>query len=204
MPSGRKWTESEDEFLRGHHRSTVYRDIATQLDRTPAAVAHRVQKLGLQTRLRLWTPEEDAILRDPERRTAREIGDKLNRTPGEVSDRSRALGLPPWKRHRGYANDKYGRVVRGYRRENGRSVRITEHRAIMEEHLGRHLSSEEMVHHINCIKTDNALSNLHVFPDRAAHQRAHRSLDTLVFDLLERGIIQFNRTEGLYQLCHEK
>jgi len=51
--------------------------------------------------------------------------------------------------------------------------RVQEHRLIMEEHLGRHLTKKECIHHINEIKSDNRLENLMVFPDSASHTRYH-------------------------------
>lgn len=44
----------------------------------------------------------------------------------------------------------------------GESKRYLQHRAVMEEYLGRKLSKKEHVHHLNGIRSDNRLENLMV------------------------------------------
>ena len=52
----------------------------------------------------------------------------------------------------------------------GNGVYRFEHRHLMEKHLGRHLNSNEHIHHINGIKWDNRIENLDIVD---AHKHTH-------------------------------
>lgn len=54
---------------------------------------------------------------------------------------------------------------------------IKRSRLIVECYIGRYLSDEEEVHHINNISTDDSPDNLYLFKNKAEHMRYHRLLD---------------------------
>jgi transposase len=72
------------------------------------------------------------------------------------------------KTREGYVYEKS--YYHPHRNENNA---VLEHRLVMEGHLRRLLLPSEVVHHINEIKDDNRLENLHLFRSSKDHSHYH-------------------------------
>ena len=177
-----------------------YRELADHVGRSEKSVSDRLHGLGVQKwKSRPFSEEEDEAIRAGFGGNSAELARKLGRPASVVRTRAVRLGLGKWKRGLG---DFRGYKITEIRRGDGSlSRRVPEHRTVLEEHLGRLLTDDEVVHHINGRKRDNGIENLFLCANVSAHSRAHHSIVGLLADLLERGIIRFDRNKGVYELC---
>lgn len=97
-----------------------------------------------------------------------------------------------WKGGRFVASDGYVQVYLGakhYRKE---------HFLVMEKHLGRTLRKGEVVHHIDGNKQNSELANLVLLRNEKEHRAAHNSLYNLSCQLIQAGLIFYNRDTNQY------
>jgi flagellar basal body rod protein FlgC len=53
---------------------------------------------------------------------------------------------------------------------------VQEHRLVVEKFIGRYLTKEEVVHHINANKEDNTIKNLMLFSTHKKHMQFHTKI----------------------------
>lgn len=76
---------------------------------------------------------------------------------------------------------------------------IREHIYIMEMYLNRPLKKGEIVHHIDGNKKNNQLDNLFLTTVQE-HNKMHACSESIIFELVKRELVIFNREIGRYEL----
>jgi hypothetical protein len=80
---------------------------------------------------------------------------------------------PSWKEGRHVDKDGYIYVLCPQHPHANSKGYVPEHRLMMEEHIGRYLTPEEVVHHEDDDPGNNAIDNLRLFANQAEHKRYH-------------------------------
>ncbi|KKN22238.1 hypothetical protein LCGC14_0917390 [marine sediment metagenome] len=102
---------------------------------------------------------------------------------------------PKWKGK--YNNTGYNYIYNPEHPNASPSGYISESRFVAEELVGRVLSIDEFVHHIDMDKTNNLKDNLYISQQRA-HKNIHASFNRLCKELMIRGIVTFNKESESY------
>ena len=186
------WKEWEKDVLRNNpDKDPAW--LSEETGRSKIAVRSMRVKLGLPKykESKPWTDEDVEKIKDNPDRTLDELA-------AMFPERDRyAVRQKAIKMGRQRTNRKGYSYVNGYRKIFGEGREILEHRAVMEDHIGRELKDGEVVHHINCVRDDNRLSNLDLLSP-TGHAETHKSLWAIVPDLLDLGIIHYDESKHAY------
>lgn len=137
-------------------------------DFKPSQIRDRAKHLGLTKQPKFnWTTELKQYVKDNYPTLgAVPIATKLNISEYAVHKMAQTLNVQYKPKDEYVCSQGYKMIGKSHNRK-------AEHRLVMEEHLGRELSSNEIVHHIDGNKLNNDISNL-VLTTRSQHIEEHR------------------------------
>lgn len=115
-----------------------------------------------------------------QRERAKKSNTKFKKGHKPFTNGKNLLGIQAGEKHWKWGGGKikaFGYILLWKPNHPNKSKRgyVMEHRLVMEEHLGRYLTSKEVVHHINQIKNDNRIENLQLMT-RSEHNKLHLKL----------------------------
>lgn len=171
MAIKRRWTVEEvkvvKEMISKNYRN---KDIAKKLNRSRSSLDNLLNRLGL-TRSKgtnQYSFNKEVVNGMASRKHSKETKKKISESRKKyIMERH-----PSWKggkreNHHGYVvvrMPNHPRAINGY---------IFEHILIMETILGRYLTEEEVVHHIDENKKNNSPENLMFFKNEKDHRKYH-------------------------------
>lgn len=140
------WTNDEIDKLKRMYPYLSNKDLSKILSRSVESIQHKASRLKLKK-----DKDVNRLIR------------------GKVREAERCCN---WKGGRKINKKGHVLVLRKGHPMADKQGYVLEHRLVMAEHLGRILKSDEIVHHINGIKTDNRIENLKIMTN-AEHTKLH-------------------------------
>lgn len=205
MPQNiRKLTKEEEQFIYDNYRTMTVKELAKHFNLSNKCMRGKIERLKInlkelnRTKHYVWTPETEQFLRNNYlTMTYSEIAKKISNgcTSSIVMRKINSLKLPKKK---AYLSRRI-KYQDGYPFYTIGTQKIFTHRQNMENYLGRSLRSDEIIHHIDCDKSNDNIENLFLCTS-SEHKKLHVQLENISRELIHLGYIKFDRINKEYIL----
>lgn len=157
-----------DPYLKENYEKENAKSIALKFNMKPTQIRDRAKHLGINKQPKFnWTNLKKLYVKTYYKKLgARPIADKFNISIGAVHKMAQSLDVQYLPKDEYICSQGYKMVGKSHNRK-------AEHRLVMEQLLGRKLSSNEIVHHKDEDKTNNEPNNL-ALTTRKGHIEIHR------------------------------
>lgn len=131
--------------------------IAQRLNVSVGAVFNYLKMYGIETRKFLTNKQKKAISESNRGRVSPLKGKHLsNETKAKIAQAHKLKGMG----HKKIRGDGYVAIYYPDYPSSNKNGYVMEHVYVMEQHIGRLLNEDEVVHHKNHIRSDNDINNL--------------------------------------------
>lgn len=117
-------------------------------------------------------------------KSLKDVINELGANAGTLRKKLKEKGIESDRFHKEYKTTDSGYIMILSKEHPfaDKSGYVREHRLVMENHIGRYLEPNEVVHHINLDKSDNAIENLKLMT-AYEHKQFHAKVDKKIIDL---------------------
>lgn len=200
----KKWSKEDEEFIKENYKTMTVSEIASYFNVSQKAARGKIERLGLDLKslnrrlAAVWNEDDVEYLKEnwmekQDIEIAVYLGLERGFTKEVVFRKRKSLGL--------MGKSKRVRTEKqtGYKYHYEYDKRIYSHRLNMEKEIGRKLLKTEIVHHIDCDKTNDDINNL-LICSASEHKLLHLQLEHISRELYRQGLITFDFESRQYVL----
>lgn len=200
----KKWSKEDEQFIKEHYKTMTVSEMASYFNVSQKAARGKIERLGLDLKslnrglAAVWNEDDVEYLKEnwmekQDIEIAIHLGLERGFTKEVVFRKRKSMGL--------IGKSKRVRTEKqtGYKYHIDYDKKIYSHRLNMEKEIGRKLLKTEIVHHIDCDKTNDDINNL-LLCSASEHKLLHLQLEHISRNLYRQGLITFDFESRKYVL----
>lgn len=200
----KKWSKEDEQFIKENYKTMTVSEIASYFNVSEKAARGKIERLGLDLKslnrglAAVWNEDDIEYLKEnwmekQDIEIATHLGLERGFTKEVVFRKRKSMGL--------MGKSKRVRTEKqtGYKYHIEYDKKIYSHRLNMEKEIGRKLLKTEIVHHIDCDKTNDDINNL-LICSASEHKLLHLQLEHISRELYRQGLITFDFESRQYVL----